>query len=343
MRNVKHYSANHGNCSIGQNWRLLCTISVSLLFPGGAFAAGEPFFLEASGTESATWNFPLSGSFLVVTPYTATALAGAKADGTTGSSYGIPVPGTKLTYTPPNIWTPGTVVAGDNASGTLGSTSSGSTVIQGNHTGPNVAGYNTATVSCTANINVAPGGSASFFGNARDPYPFQMQDLSPIPAGTLLSFSLTLPAAGNSLTPIGSLGNWSVTYASYIADIDTSDVDTFYAANPALLYSLTLSDSSAGYAVSFVPGAPSGFPVTFSKTQSQIEAAVLAAVQGGLSSDLTAVSGEIDVSGHTSATIGAEGDIFVAGSIPEPSTFALLGLGTLSLLAYDRRRRQAKA
>jgi hypothetical protein len=95
--------------------------------------------------------------------------------------------------------------------------------------------------------------------------------------------------------------------------------------------------------VSFVPGAPSGFPVTFSKTQSQIEAAVLAAVQGGLSSDLTAVSGEIDVSGHTSATIGAEGDIFVAGSIPEPSTFALLGLGTLSLLAYDRRRRQAKA
>jgi hypothetical protein len=35
-------------------------------------------------------------------------------------------------------------------------------------------------------------------------------------------------------------------------------------------------------------------------------------------------------------------DEFV-GDVPEPTTFALLGLGTLSLLAYDWRRRKAKA
>jgi hypothetical protein len=235
---------------------------------------------------------------------------------------------------------PGTVATVAIAVAPSGSISAGGISISGAHVGPN---ENTATVSGAAFIAPAvPVGSASFGAVATDPYPYAMDDQSPFPQGTQIGFTLILPAAGNSLPPIGSLGNWSVSYASYIADINTSDVDTFYGANPDLLYSLTLSDSAAGFAVNFVPGSPSGFPVTFSETPSQIDADVLAALEGGFSSDLTAVRGEIDVSGHTSATIGAEGEIHLEGGVPEPAPMLPIGAGLMGISLVWRRRLKVK-
>jgi hypothetical protein len=305
------------------------------LFTTGARASFVSV-INTSGTFSDSWEFP-SGS-LPTTPaavkiYSATAIAGAKADGLTGPSYGIPVTGAKLTFTssgtavglPSGSYTPGTVTADDAIAGPLGSISFGTVSISGAHTG---IGTNTATVSGSATVKASslPGASASFFGNAKDPFPFQMQDLSPIPFGTLIDFSLTLPASGTILPP-GE--DWSVTYSSAIKDINTSDDGIFYNASPDSLYSMTISSGPGGFSANFVPGSPSGFPITFSETPAQIDAAVLAALASGWSSDLLLVSGQINAGGHTSATIGNSLSIEADAAAPEPSTFVMMAAGAL--------------
>jgi hypothetical protein len=289
--------------------------------------------VDTSAVFSDSWGFP-SGA-LPITPaavkiYSATAIAGARADGLTGVLYGIPVTGAKLTFTstgpgPSGSYTPGKVTADDAITGTLGSVSTGTISISGAHTG---LGTNTATISGKATVVAGskPGASASFFANARDPFPFQMQDLSPIPSGTLIDFSLTLPASGTILPP-GE--DWSVTYSSAIKDINTSDDTVFYNANPDSLYSMTISSGPGGFSANFVPGNPSGFPITFSETPAQIDAAVLADLASGWSSDLTLVSGQINAGGHTSATIGNSLAIEADAAAPEPSDFLMMAAGAL--------------
>jgi len=328
---------------------LPCALSLSLLLADEAVAT--PFSIQQDGVFADSWVFPAGGALPTAVgatkTWSATATAGATADGVTGAAFGTPVTGTKLTYTsagtasglPSGTFTSGTVSAPDSATGSLGSTSSGKITISGART---AIGVNTATIGGGATVRPAAkkGASASFFATARDPFPFQMQDLSPIPDGTVLDFSLTLPASGNSLPAGDASDNWTVTYKSWIKDIDTSDVDTFYKAGPALLYSLSLSSGPGGFAVDFEPGSPAGFPVTFSQSKSDIEAAMLAALEGGWSGDLAAVSGTIDVGGHVSATIGAEGDIdldAIGSPVPEPANLWLLA-GGLAGIGLARRR-----
>jgi hypothetical protein len=331
----------------------VCATSLGLLFAGTAFAV--PFSLKSSGTFSDSWQFP-SGALPTapgaVKTYTANAIAGASADGSTGPSFGKPVTGTKLTYTsagtssglPSGTFTPGSVTATDAVAGTLGSVSFGTISISGAKTG---IGTNTATVGGSATVKPAAkaGAAASFFATAKDPFPFQMQDLSTIPLGTTIDFSLSLAASDNDLRAGDPSNTWNVTYKSFIKDIDTSDVDTFYAADPPLLYSLSLSGGPSGFAVDFEPGSPSGFPVTFSETKSEIDANMLAALEAGWTGSFAAVSGTIDVGGHVSATIGAEGDIEQAAvgvPIPEPASFWLIAVGLAGIgLAGRKASKQA--
>ena len=324
--------------------RIICTpcaISLGLLLADQALAV--PFSIQSDGTFDGSWTFPSGGALPTAVgatkPYTATATAGATADGLTGPAFGKVITGTKLTYTsaglasglPSGTFTSGTVTAPDKVTAPSGSSSDGKITITGNHTGPDA---NSATIGGGATVKAAAkkGSTASFFATARDPFPFQMQDLSPIPDGTLLNFSLTLPASSNSLPAAGATNDWNVTYKVWIKDIDTSDVTTFYMADPALLYSLSLSSGPSGFSVDFEPGAPAGFPVTFSQSTSQIDAAMLAALQGGWTGDLSVVNGMIDVGGHVSATLGTEGDIDMedvgtSAPVPEPANILLIAVG----------------
>jgi hypothetical protein len=329
-------------------------VAVGLLLPvgGGAFA-DEELRIRTTGkdtiktgpTEFANGSLPTAVG--AVKTFTANALTCANANGVFGANCGTEVKGNKLTYTsrgsvslpglpgplPDGFFTPGSVTAADSAiNPPTGSAASGTITISGKHTGPD---ENEATVSGDATV-VTGTGKAFFFGRAMDPWAFQMQDLSPIPDGSFLNFSLVLPASGNDLPATTPGGSWSVIFSDWIADINTTDVDTFYAADPDLLYSLTLSSGPNGFAADFVPGSPDGFPVTFSQTESQIEAAMLAALVGGWTGDLNAVSGTIDVGGHTSATVGVQHEI-TAAVVPAPAPLALLFSGLLALLTIRRR------
>jgi len=68
-------------------------------------------------------------------------------------------------------------------------------------------------------------------------------------------------------------------------------------------------------------------------------------VKGSVLTFDTQLTHSDNFSAHDFSTSGSNRSICIvrALDVPEPSTFALLGLGTFGLLAYEWRRRKAKA
>jgi hypothetical protein len=142
---------------------------------------------------------------------------------------------------------------------------------------------------------------------------------------------------GNSIPTTGpGSGDWSVTYASWIDGGVLFDPDAFYADNPQMLYSLTISDSgSDGVAVQFMEGSPSGFGpggLTFTQSAPDIETAVMNAILSGWSAgDLNALSGALDVSSSSAFTIGNSLTLVADLGTPEPGSLLLVATALLVL------------
>lgn len=312
---------------------------------------GVTLDLRKASTQTTSWNFPngaLPTAVGAVKNYTAKAKGVATAD-STGSGHAAvpPASGNKLTYTsggiagglPTGTFTPGTVTDTDTHVGPLGSISFGYVSITGSHnTGPNGAKANTADATVSASLMAMPGGNALFHGVAEDPYDFATMNGGLFPSGSYLGFSISMDSIANSLPATMPHGFWSSTTSGKIKNIITSDVGTFYAANPDTFYSLGISVQGSNVSVTFTGASVPGFSIIFDQTPAQIEAGVASAISGGWSGSLAALSGRIDLSGTTGAAIGLREELDVGiAAIPAPGAAAIAGLG-FGLIAMRRRR-----
>ncbi len=294
-----------------------------------------------TGQQSFNTEFPIGIPItLPVNTYLGTAYGAAHADGAIAADAGSKQ-GTKLTIaagtgkaTPGTVTKTSTIPAPPTAKG---SSSTGSTVLTGSAVITTFGGFH-GLLKTTYSATLTPfkGGSADYHGITYDPYPFGAGGFT----GTgLVDFNLTLPSV-NSLVPEMPNGDWSLTFSAGVSDISTYDDQTFWMSDPGIIYSVTFGADATGAFAHFTAGSPAGFPVTFDKTESQIEADLMDAVTHGSSTDLDVFDGTVDLTGHATATLGNASEFVVdlARPVPEPSP---LLLWTTPLLVLLWRRRGA--
>lgn len=181
------------------------------------------------------------------------------------------------------------------------------------------------------------GAWASYWGDTWDPWPIGLDSLVPIdPDEPLFDFGFWLDERTCESTA-GPDGQWSASYAAYLADgISTYEVDPFRAAMPELMYEVKFGLRGSGYWVEFIYGSPPTFPITFSLSEADAEARLLSALQNGWTGDLEVLTGTLDVRGHDQFTWGVHDHVEAA--VPEPTGLAVLALGLMSLTRRRGRR-----
>jgi hypothetical protein len=359
MKRRFKYQQNSRNVDPAPDLRLFSTLTDGMcgiflgLLAGAMPAWANSIDLAATGTQSVTTFVPIDSLPLTGTKtWNGTVTVITSADGTVGPLGSAK--GTKLTYvsgTPTNPlghFMPGLVgPASSSATGVKGSTAQGTASIAGDSA---LTGFLNPTLNLKSTLSltgalfspnpcplIPPGPcSAHVRANDSDPFPFG-GDGMPLPSDGMVGIGLTLPAMGNSIPTTGpGSGDWSVTYASWIDGGVLFDPDAFYADNPQMLYSLTISDSgSDGVAVQFMEGSPSGFGpggLTFTQSAPDIETAVMNAILSGWSAgDLNALSGALDVSSSSAFTIGNSLTLVADLGTPEPGSLLLVATALLVL------------
>lgn len=187
--------------------------------------------------------------------------------------------------------------------------------------------------------NLAPGphtgADAWYVGDAWDPWPMGEGGMTPIdPDEPLWGFDFGLD--DETELQVREDASFTARFTSLIADnVATGEVDTFRAANPALIYDVSFGAIGLNYWVDITYGSPTGFPITFSASEAQAEAALLQALQSGWTGDLSVLQGTIDIRGHQSVTFGSHSHAQAA--VPEPASLIPIGLGVLMLLRRKKR------
>lgn len=174
------------------------------------------------------------------------------------------------------------------------------------------------------------GASTTYYGDAWDPWPLGRDSMIPIdPDEPLFDFGFWLDERTRESTA-GPDGQWSASYAAYLADgISTYEVDPFRAAIPKLMYEVKFGLRGSGYWVEFIHGSPPTFPITFNLSEADAEARLLNALQNGWTGDLEVLEGTLDVRGHDRFTWGVHDHVEAA--VPEPAGLAALALGLMAL------------
>lgn len=303
---------------------------------GAATVSADPVTFNTRGTHTkeTSWTWPIPAA--AMGPWQGTVFSWARADGVDGPPP-YTVQGTKLSFTPaPFRFLPGTVTNTNTAIGPRGSSAVGTTTLNGSAGLSTFNGfYGKAEVSHTGVIAPARrNGTAKYVGDAWDPWPFGEGGIEFNGADRELALGLTC----TNETPLNAGADWNASYSAFVRDISTFDDEVFFSQPAQLLYDVRFGADSDGVPFAHVQfGQPSGFALSFDRTVEEAQGLVLQALTSGAMLDLNVLNARLDLSGHTSATIGYADHFDVDRSkIPGPGPVALL---VAAAVVSPRRKR----
>lgn len=201
-----------------------------------------------------------------------------------------------------------------------------------------LVGKATSTFDGTINAAKVSGASAICIGDTQDPF-FQVGPETANANAGIVNFSFALPSQGNeAVSRLRHGDSWGASFAAYVNNLATPSSELFFNGEERLMYSVSYGISSSGLPVAdFIPGLPSGYPITFAESESVIEARLLDILQNGSQSDAPILQGTIDLGGYTSSSIGIRDSIRAqVYDVPAP----LPVLGAISAFAFGRKLRR---
>lgn len=201
-----------------------------------------------------------------------------------------------------------------------------------------LVGKATSTFDGVINAAKVSGASAICIGDTQDPF-FQVGPDTANANTGIVNFSFALPSQGNeAVRGLKDGDSWGASFAAYVNNLATPSSELFFNGEERLMYGVSYGINSSGVPVAdFIPGLPSGYPITFVESESVIEAKLLDILQNGSQSDAPIFLGTIDLGGYTSSSIGVRDSIKAqVFDVPGP----LPVVGAISAFAFSRKLRR---